>query len=205
MATERVLIEGVEFAAALTVRSSGVGLLALHGSKEGGTAELAHEVAARTGASCLVFTQPAGDPVHIPSHRMSVPTCGALQRFLAHVSLTISLHGHLRPEAPRSIFLGGRNRAAAGTLAHSLTLLAPDFETVADLDHIPTGLRGLGPRNPVNLTPAGGVQIELPLSARTQGPQKTFGAPDTPPPTVTTALTAGVRQLMESSPEFRDC
>ena len=64
--TERVVIEGVEFAAALTPGSD-IGLLALHGSKEGGTAELAHEVAARTGATALVFTQPAGDPVHIPS------------------------------------------------------------------------------------------------------------------------------------------
>ncbi|MGW2742886.1 poly-gamma-glutamate hydrolase family protein [Streptomyces sp. NPDC001450] len=198
MATERVVIEEVEFAAALTLRSPEIGLLALHGSKEGGTAELAHEVAARTGASCLVFTQPAGDPVHIPSHRMSVPTCAALQQFLSHVSLTISLHGHLRPETPRAIFLGGANRAAADTLAHSLTLLAPDFDTVTDLDHIPPGLRGLGPRNPVNLTPAGGVQIELPLSARTEGPRKTLGAPDVPSPTVTAALTAGVRRLMEA-------
>ncbi|MFF8426752.1 poly-gamma-glutamate hydrolase family protein [Streptomyces sp. NPDC016566] len=198
MATERVLIEGVEFAAALTLRSD-IGLLALHGSREGGTAELAHEVAARTGASCLVFTQPAGDPVHIPSHRMSVPTCAALQHFLSHVTLTVSLHGHLRPETPRAIFLGGANRAAADTLAHSLTLLAPAFESVTDLDHIPPGLRGLGPRNPVNLTPSGGVQVELPLSARTQGTRKTPGAPDVPPPTVTAALTAGVQRLTETS------
>ncbi|MFH8774279.1 poly-gamma-glutamate hydrolase family protein [Streptomyces sp. NPDC017958] len=196
--TERVLIEGVEFDAALTIRSD-IGLLALHGSREGGTAELAHEVAARTGASCLVFTQPTGDPVHIPSHRMSVPTCAALQQFLSHVTLTISLHGHLRRETPRAIFLGGSNRAAADTLAHSLTLLAPAFEPVTDLNHIPPGLRGLGPHNPVNLTPAGGVQLELPLSARTQGPRRTLGAPDVPPPVVTAALTAGVQRLMETS------
>lgn len=193
--TERVVIEGVEFAAALTPGSD-IGLLALHGSKEGGTAELAREVAARTGATALVFTQPAGDPVHIPSHRMSVPTCVSLREFLDHVSLTISLHGHLRRENPRSIFLGGTNRAAARTLAHSLTLLAPAFESIDDLAFIPDGLRGLHPGNPVNLTPAGGVQIELPLTARTQAPRKTPGRADTPPRTVPTALTDGLRRLM---------
>ncbi|WP_330458685.1 poly-gamma-glutamate hydrolase family protein [Streptomyces sp. NBC_00820] len=191
---ERVVIEGVEFLATLTVRSD-VGLLALHGSREGGTAELAHEVAARTGATCLVFTQPAGDPVHIPSHRMSVPHCESLREFLAHVSLTISLHGHLRRETPRSIFLGGTNREAAHTMAEALAPLAPSFEAVTDMPAIPSGLRGLNPRNPVNLTRSGGVQIELPLTARTARPGRVQGAPDTPPSRVTTALTAGARRV----------
>ncbi|MEU1407648.1 poly-gamma-glutamate hydrolase family protein [Streptomyces sp. NPDC005728] len=193
--SERVVIEGVEFLATLTVRSSGIGLLALHGSKEGGTAELAHEVAARTETTALVFTQPAGDPVHIPSHRMSAPACETLQEFLASVALVISLHGHLRPDTPDAIFLGGSNRPAAHTLARSLTLLAPGFETVTDIPRIPTGLRGLHPRNPVNLTPAGGVQVELPLTARTQRPGRTPGVPDTPPRPVAAALTAGVGHL----------
>ncbi|MFI1367271.1 poly-gamma-glutamate hydrolase family protein [Streptomyces griseochromogenes] len=192
--TESVVIEGVEFAAALTLRSD-IGLIALHGTKEGGTAELAHEVAARTGASCLVFTQPAGDLVHIPSHRMAAPHCETLQEFLASVTLVISLHGHRRPEAPRSIFLGGGNRAAAATLAHSLVALAPAFDTVTDMARIPGGLRGLHPGNPVNLTRSGGVQIELPLSARTRLPAKPQGAPDVPPRPVTAALAAGVGHL----------
>ncbi len=193
------MIEGVEFAAALTLRS-GVGLLALHGSKEGGTAELAHEVAARTGTSCLVFTQPAGDPVHIPSHRMAVPHCESLQEFLAAVTVVVSLHGHLRPDFPRTIFLGGGNRTAAGTLADSLALLTPPFDTVTDMTAIPSGLRGLHPRNPVNLAPAKGVQVELPLSARTQHPGKVQGAPDLPPRPVTEALTAGVGRLTAERP-----
>ncbi|MEU6088751.1 poly-gamma-glutamate hydrolase family protein [Streptomyces sp. NPDC047085] len=191
---ERVEIEGVEFLATLTTGSD-IGLLALHGSVEGGTAELAYEVAARTGASCLVFTQPVGDPVHIPSHRMSVPHCATLRDFLAHVTLTVSLHGHFRGAASRSIFLGGTNREAARTLQQALTRLAPGFDTVTALADIPSGLRGLHPRNPVNLAAAGGVQVELPLTARTQGSLSAPGAPDVPPPTVTAALTTAVRRL----------
>jgi len=191
---ERVIIEGVEFKAALTIRSD-IGLLALHGAKEGGTAELVHEVAARTGATALVFTQPFGSPVHIPSHRMSEAPCEALREFLSHVSLTVSLHGHLRPEAPRSIFLGGANREAARVLGRPLALLVPAFDTVTDLELIPNGLRGLNPRNPVNLTRAGGVQVELPLAARTSRPERVQGAPETPPRAVADALATGVGKL----------
>ncbi|MFE3636005.1 poly-gamma-glutamate hydrolase family protein [Streptomyces cellostaticus] len=196
---ERVVVEGVEFEAALTVRSE-IGLLALHGAKEGGTAELAHEAAARTGATVLVFTQPTGSPVHIPSHRMSAAPGAALRTFLSHVSLAVSLHGHLRPGAARSIFLGGANREAALVLGRPLALLTPAFDTVTDLELIPAGLRGLDPRNPVNLTRAGGVQVELPLAARTSRPWKTRGAPETPPRAVADALTAGVRELAAHRP-----
>ncbi|MFF3637553.1 poly-gamma-glutamate hydrolase family protein [Streptomyces sp. NPDC002250] len=196
---ERVVIEGVEFEAALTVRSD-IGLLALHGGKEGGTAELAREAAARTGATALVFTQPAGTPAHIPSHRMSEAPSEALREFLSHVSLAVSLHGHLRPDAPRSVFLGGANRTAALVLGRPLALLAPAFETVTDLELIPAGLRGLNPRNPVNLTRAGGVQVELPLAARTSRPEEDRGAPETPPRAVADALAAGVAELTARRP-----
>ncbi|WP_317444260.1 poly-gamma-glutamate hydrolase family protein [Streptomyces collinus] len=191
---ERVVIEGAEFSASLTAGSD-IGLLALHAGTEGGTAELAEEVAARTGATTLVFTQPAGDPVHLPSHRMAVDHCAALREFLASVTVVVSLHGHLRRETPRAVFLGGANRAAARILGRELTAHAPDFEAVTDLDAIPAGLRGLHPRNPVNLTPEAGVQVELPLGARTLRPGKVRGVPDLPPPSVAAALTAGVERL----------
>ncbi|MER6472486.1 poly-gamma-glutamate hydrolase family protein [Streptomyces collinus] len=191
---ERVVIEGAEFAASLTA-GSGVGLLALHAGTEGGTAELAEEVAARTGATALVFTQPAGDPVHLPSHRMAVDHCAALREFLASVTVVVSLHGHLRRETPRAVFLGGANREAARVLGQELTLYAPDFEAVTDLDAIPAGLRGLHPRNPVNLAAEAGVQVELPLAARTLRPGEVRGVPDLPPPSVAAALTAGVERL----------
>ncbi|MEU5595876.1 poly-gamma-glutamate hydrolase family protein [Streptomyces sp. NPDC020298] len=255
---EHVEIEGVPLVATLVRggdRGGDVGLLALHGSNEGGTAELAHLVARRCGATSLVFTQPGTPrPVHIPSPRMAVDHCALLRAFLARVSLTVSLHGHMRPEAPRTVFLGGGNRDAALVLARELRAcsefpacaptpgtharrtvsqdrwlrhmtcdtarrshapnaaapalraddgelrtgpgaLAPGFQVVTHVPEIPAGLRGLHPRNPVNLTRRAGVQVELPLLARTSGPAKRDGVPDEPPPPVIEALVAGVGRL----------
>jgi phage replication-related protein YjqB (UPF0714/DUF867 family) len=189
--TERVEIRGVPLLATL-VPGNGVGLLALHGSNEGGTAELADLVARRCRATSLVFTQPgARRPVHIPSPLMAVDHCALLREFLDGVSLAVSLHGHMRPHAPRSLFLGGRNREAAQVLAGELLALAPRFRAVTDLEEVPAALRGLHPRNPVNLTRLGGVQVELPLLARTTGPA------DTPPEPVVEALAAGVLRLAQ--------
>ncbi|WP_190015417.1 poly-gamma-glutamate hydrolase family protein [Streptomyces lucensis] len=187
--TEDVEIEGVPLLATL-VPGDGIGLLALHGSNEGGTAELARIVARRCGATSLVFTQPgARRPVHIPSPRMAAEHCSLLREFLAGVSLTVSLHGHMRAGAPRTVYLGGGNRDAARVLAGALAAKAPSFPAVVDLAAIPAGLRGLHPRNPVNLAPLGGVQVELPLLARTSG------GTDIPPEPVADALAAGVTQL----------
>ncbi|MGW1288733.1 poly-gamma-glutamate hydrolase family protein [Streptomyces sp. NPDC001118] len=192
--SEQVEIEGVPLLATL-VPGDGIGLLALHGSIEGGTAELAGLVARRCGATSLVFTQPgARQPVHIPSPRMAVDHCALLREFLQRVSLTVSLHGHRRAETPRTIFLGGANRTAAHVLAGTFATRAPQFPTVVDLAAIPSALRGVHPRNPVNLTRLAGVQVELPLLARTSG-----GA-DIPPGQVTDALTAAVEELNMSMP-----
>lgn len=189
--TEHVEIEGVPLVATL-VPGGAIGLLALHGSNEGGTAELADLVARRCGATSLVFTQPGVPrPRHIPSPRMAVDHCALLREFLGRVALTVSLHGHMRSHAPRTLFLGGGNREAAHLLAEELLVLAPRFRAVADLAAIPAALRGLHPRNPVNLTRLGGVQVELPLTARTTGPA------DTPPQPVVDALAAGVRRLAQ--------
>ncbi|MFI5684053.1 poly-gamma-glutamate hydrolase family protein [Streptomyces sp. NPDC051636] len=196
--TEHLQIEGVPLVATL-VRGSGIGLLALHGGNEGGTAELADIVAGRCGATSLVFTQPGTRrPVHIPSPRMAVDHCALLGEFLSGVSLTVSLHGHMRPQAARTVFLGGGNRDAALVLAQELSTFAPGFRAVTDLAAIPAALRGLHPRNPVNLTRRGGVQVELPLPARTAGPVKRDGVPDEPPQPVIDALVAGVRRLSAS-------
>lgn len=193
--TEHLRIEGVPMVATL-VRGGDIGLLALHGAIEGGTAELADLVARRCGATSLVFTQPgARRPVHIPSPRMAVDHCALLREFLSLVSLTVSLHGHMRPQAPRTVFLGGGNRGAALVLARELTALAPGFEVVTDLAAIPAALRGTHPRNPVNLARGGGVQVELPLLARTRSPVKRDGVPDEPPRPVLDALAAGVGRL----------
>ncbi|MFD8807391.1 poly-gamma-glutamate hydrolase family protein [Streptomyces sp. NPDC059597] len=187
--TERLRLDGTEFVLRLTPRDSRLGLLALHGGLEGGTAELAEEVAARTGATCLTFSQPAPPRRHISSHLLSKARSRTLEAFLSAVSLTISLHGHLRPATPDAIFLGGTNREAAQILAEALRTLTPSFTPVTDLTAIPSGLRGLHPSNPVNLTREGGVQIELPLTARTRGLR------DVPPEEVVAGVTEGVRRL----------
>ncbi|MFF4486173.1 poly-gamma-glutamate hydrolase family protein [Streptomyces sp. NPDC001544] len=193
--TEHLRIEGVPLVATL-VQGGDVGLLALHGANEGGTAELAGIVAGRCGATSLVFTQPGTRrPVHIPSPRMAVDHCALLGEFLSAVSLTVSLHGHMRPDAARTVYLGGGNREAALVLAQEFDSCAPDFKAVTDVAAIPPALRGLHPRNPVNRTRRGGVQVELPLSARTADPVKRRGVPDRPPQPVIDALVAGVARL----------
>lgn len=196
--TEHLEIEGVPMRAELTPGGA-LGLLALHGSNEGGTAELARAVAESTGATCLVFTQPGGTPVHVPSPRMAVAHCAALREFLARVEITVSLHGHLRPATPRALFLGGANRPAARLVAAGLAPLRPEFDPVTDLGAIPRALRGLHPHNPVNLARRGGVQVELPLTARTLTPDDP-GGPDVPPAAVADALAHGVRLLTRITP-----
>ncbi|WP_330235954.1 poly-gamma-glutamate hydrolase family protein [Streptomyces sp. NBC_00566] len=190
MRTERVRIEGTDFLTTLTLGAP-IGLLALHGGVEGGTAELATEVAARTGATLLTFTQPTGPPAHIPSIRMSA--CAPLRTFLSHATLTISLHGHNRGATPRTIYVGGSNRPAARVLAAALADSA--FTPVTSLADIPPPLRGLHPENPVNQTRLGGVQLELPVLARTTHPAPT--APEVPPEEVVEGIVAGVGVLME--------
>ncbi|MFI2207310.1 poly-gamma-glutamate hydrolase family protein [Streptomyces sp. NPDC020192] len=193
--TEHLEIDGVPLLATLEPGRAGIGLLALHGAVEGGTAQLAETVARRCGATSLVFTQPgAAVPVHIPSRRMAVDHCALLRAFLERVPLTVSLHGHLRDQASHPLYLGGGNRAAALVLARELAVLEPRFKIVTDLDEIPAGLRGLHSRNPVNLTRLAGVQVELPLPARTTG------ASNDPPQPVVEALVAGVRQLARTLP-----
>lgn len=201
--TEHLEIEGVPLVATL-VPGGPVGLLALHASNEGGTAELAGTVARRCGATSLVFTQPdTRRPVHIPSPRMAVDHCALLRAFLSRVALTVSLHGHMRPGAARTVFLGGGNRDAALVLARELGAHAPGFRVVTHLPEIPAALRGLHPRNPVNLTRLAGVQVELPLLARTSGPNEQDGVPDVPPPPVVEALVAGVQRLA-AGPDAQD-
>jgi phage replication-related protein YjqB (UPF0714/DUF867 family) len=191
--TEHVEIEGVPLLATLEPGGGDVGLLALHAGTEGGTAQLAEAVARRCGATSLVFTQPGtSEPVHIPSPRMAVDHCALLREFRSRVSLTVSLHGHMRRQARHTLFLGGANRAASLVLARELDVLAPRFRIVTDLEEIPAGLRGLHPRNPVNLTRLAGVQVELPLTARTTG------RTDVPPRPVVEAFVAGVGRLARS-------
>lgn len=193
---EHVPMRGVNLVATLSEVSE-LGLLALHGSYEGGTAEIARQTAARCDATCLVFTQLDGAPAHVPSHVMAQGGSRLLSRFLARVSMTVSVHGHMRRGEPTTIFVGGGNRAAAAVLADSLAALRPEFSVVADLDDIPDGLRGLSRMNPVNLSERGGVQLELPLMARVARPGRSATVPDQPPAAVVDAVVSGVQRLRD--------
>jgi phage replication-related protein YjqB (UPF0714/DUF867 family) len=143
-----------------------LGLMAFHGGLEAGTAEIAESAAAESGASLYVVRQPAGLRWHVPSHSVDPDEPGSLRAWLEHVDVAVALHGYGRIRQPRRILLGGVNRALAAELGGLLAARLPQLHVVTDLDDIPAELRGLHPDNPANLPAGGGVQVELPPSAR---------------------------------------
>jgi phage replication-related protein YjqB (UPF0714/DUF867 family) len=152
---------------------SAVGFLALHGGLEPGTAEIARDAAGRAGSSCYTVNQPRELHVHVPSVDADPDEAPRLAAFLDHVRTVISVHGYYRPlERPQSVLVGGANRALVTTLASELREVLPDYLVVDDVDAIPSHMRGLDPRNPVNLAERGGVQLELPHHLRTVRPSR---------------------------------
>jgi phage replication-related protein YjqB (UPF0714/DUF867 family) len=190
----RVELHGIPFSVLLTLRSR-LGVLALHGGLEGGTAELATAIADICGASLLSFRQPFATARHLASHRMADPGFAHLTTFLQHVELVVSVHGHLRPSEYDQIYLGGSHRTAAEVLARHLAAEAPAFVPVTDISRIPPSLRGLRPDNPVNMAARGGVQVELPLPARDAFPQTGPREYIEPPATVVSALSRAILEL----------
>jgi phage replication-related protein YjqB (UPF0714/DUF867 family) len=149
--------------------ASGVGFLALHGGLEPGTEGVAQRAAALSGASSYVVTQPRTLGWHVPSHRIQPGDSVLLDDFLGHVEVVVSVHGYFRPEWPDAVYVGGANRDLAALLAARLRCAVPELSVVDDLMAIPRALRGVDPRNPVNGTRGGGVQLELPHVARLAG------------------------------------
>lgn len=167
------------------VLGSPVGFLAVHGGIEPGTEGIARTAAARTGGSAYVVTQPRSRGWHVPSHRIDPATVPALAAFLAHVDVVVSVHGYYLPDQPDAILVGGGRRDLAADLADRLRACVDEMPVVDDLDRIPRAMRGVDPRNPVNRSRAGGVQLELPHRAR-------LGAAPTPVPTVSDRITAAL-------------
>jgi phage replication-related protein YjqB (UPF0714/DUF867 family) len=150
----------------VSVLAGPVGLMAFHGGLEGGTLEIATAAAAASGASLYTVAQPAGLRWHVPSNTVDPARSPALATWLVHVQVAIALHGYGRVARPRQVLLGGTNRDLAAQLRTALTGRLVGFEIIDDLPLIPAELRGLHPANPVNRAAGGGVQVELPPSAR---------------------------------------
>jgi phage replication-related protein YjqB (UPF0714/DUF867 family) len=144
------------------------GLLAFHGgSLERGTDAIAAAAADRAGASLYVVRQPPDLRWHVPSTAFDPAESPALAAFVDHVQVAVAIHGYGRAGMWTTLLVGGRNRPLAARLAVALRAgLGEAFTVMDDLDVIPEGLRGLHPRNPVNLPRGEGVQLELPPRVR---------------------------------------
>jgi phage replication-related protein YjqB (UPF0714/DUF867 family) len=144
------------------------GLMAFHGGNlEPGTDVIAARAADRARASLYVVRQPADLYWHVPSLAFDPAASPALAAFVDHVDVAVAIHGYGRRDMWTTLLVGGRNRRLAGHLAGALRrTLGEGFTMVDDLDAIPRELRGVHPRNPVNLPRHGGAQVELPPRVR---------------------------------------
>ena len=150
----------------LEIRSK-VGLMAYHGGTlEKATDAIARETAALCGASYYGLIQTNDDALHFPSTKLFEYASENLNVFFQHVRVVITIHGYGREHLFHSVLLGGRNRALASHLASFLKMALPDYSFENDLEQIPKELRGLHPKNPVNIPALTGVQVELPPTLR---------------------------------------
>ena len=150
----------------LEIRSE-IGLMAYHGGTlEKATDAIARETAELCGASYYGLIQTNDDPLHFPSTKLFEYASENLNIFFQHVRVVITIHGYGREHLFHSVLLGGRNRALASHLASFLKMALPDYSFENDLEQIPKELRGLHPKNPVNIPALTGVQVEVPPTLR---------------------------------------
>lgn len=147
---------------------SGFGFLAFHGGPvERVTSLIAHRAADAADASVYSIDQPAERPIHIPSTRVAPDESSKLAKLFNHVTAVCTIHGYGREKEKQHVLVGGKNRELASHIAsHLREHLEDRFPVVSDLDAIPRELRGIHSRNPANLVPGGGVQLELPPALR---------------------------------------
>jgi phage replication-related protein YjqB (UPF0714/DUF867 family) len=147
------------------------GFMAYHGgSLEEMTDVVARAAAERAGASYYGVHQPPDLQWHLPSTLIDPAASPALAAFIEHVDVVVTVHGFGREGFWATLLLGGQNRELAAHLGLALAAALPAYEIATDLDRVPLPLRGLHPRNPVNLPRHGGVQLELPPRVRGQSP-----------------------------------
>lgn len=148
-------------------RENRMGFMAYHGGGlEEMTEIIAQQAAERCGASYYGLHQPKGMERHFPSITVDPEESVALRTFFDHVHYVITIHGYGRRGLYSTLLLGGGHRPLAEHIGSHLRRRLPAYTIVTELEAIPTELRGLHPRNPVNLPPGGGVQIELPPRVR---------------------------------------
>ena len=144
-----------------------LGFMAYHG---GGLEEMTEVVAQRAAvasdASYYGVHQPRGMERHIPSIEVSPDASENLRAFLDHVNVVVTIHGYGRQGYYSTLLLGGQHREFARHIGAHLRRFLPAYRIIDEVDDIPKELRGMHPRNPVNLPPARGVQIELPPRVR---------------------------------------
>ena len=146
-----------------TLRSSRLGFMAYHGGEvEKVTDVIAADAALRSGASCYGVTQSIEPIRHLASTRVDPAESEQLATFLTHVDAVITIHGYGLKTEGTAILVGGQNRVLAHHVAKHLRGGLDEYEVIDELDDIPNQLRGQHSRNPVNLPPQRGAQIELP-------------------------------------------
>jgi phage replication-related protein YjqB (UPF0714/DUF867 family) len=151
------------------VLRSTFGFMAFHGGNlEEGTDTIAAAAAEASGASLYAVRQPEGLRWHIPSTQVTPDDSPALAAFLAHVDVVVAVHGYGRDGMWTTLLLGGRNRTLAAHLATHLRGGLPDYTVIDQLEDVPRELRGVHRANPVNRSPGGGVQLELPPRTRSR-------------------------------------
>ena len=166
--SELLAMEGVVEESALRGR---VGFMAYHGGGlEEATDVIARHAAERSDSSYYGVVHPPDWTLHLPSTHVDPAHSPSLAAYLDHVDVTITVHGFGRRNLMTSLLLGGRNRSFAGHIAGHLRAALPAYDIVDDIERIPTELRGIHHRNPVNRPRDGGVQIELPPRVRGSSP-----------------------------------
>ncbi|NIQ88262.1 MAG: hypothetical protein GWN93_03960 [Deltaproteobacteria bacterium] len=149
-----------------------LGLVAIHGGGiEPGTEEMARFVADHSGASLYVFAgrrETGNLSLHRPSHRVILQDRPLVKKFLNHVNMAISIHGHGRNE--RCAYVGGLHQAMVQQFVEVAQAALSHYEWIFDPESIPSEIRGQNPNNIVNLPPAQGMQLELPRDLRRTKP-----------------------------------
>ena len=181
-------------------RAHRIGFMAYHGGGlEEMTEVIAMAAAEHCGASYYGVHQPKGMERHIPSIEVSPDSSENLRSFIDHVHTVITIHGFGRQGYFSSLLLGGQNRPFAEHIGGYLRTHLPAYNIVTEIEDIPKDLRGLHSRNPVNLPPGTGVQIELPPRVRGTTPLFwDWEGPELPPHT--RSLIAGLAQAVENWP-----